>query len=76
MKRSYIIVEHRNPEYVKTLRVQLQEAHQKINNLSRELHALEIRYGYEVNLNNELVDLCRSHGVPFRETLDFKRHPF
>lgn len=70
MDKQYLIVELRKPEELDELHKEIDSLRQQIERLKRELRACENKYGYEVMLNGELVDLLRAHHIPFRELLD------
>lgn len=74
--KHFLVIEHRFPDYEKRLRDQLNDAHAEIEKLKHEHHILEIKYGWEITLNNELIDLCNQYHVPYRDLLDFRKHPF
>lgn len=38
--------------------------------LTRQLHEVSLKYGQELFINSELIDLCREHGISFRPALD------
>lgn len=76
MKRLYLVVEHRQPERVIRLQSELSSLRSEIVSLKKMLSTLEQRFGYEVNLNAELIDLLNSYHVPYRDKLDFRKFPF
>lgn len=55
---------------VQELRSQVAILTAKNEDLSKQLQQLNFRYGCEVNLCNELVDLLRENRIPYRETID------
>lgn len=62
-------------EYVETaeqlaLRDSLASSQAALEKLRKDYQRLEVRFGYEVTINNELVDLCRTHGIRYRSALD------
>lgn len=71
-----LIVEHRQPELVKQLRLDLENSHAQLEKLKHDYSTLERKFGWETQLNNELIDLCKEYNVPYRDLLDYKRHPF
>lgn len=73
MRRQYIVIEHRIPELVKKLREELKDSRALIEKLKHDYRDLETRYGYEIYLNSELVDLLNAHSIPYREALDYKK---
>lgn len=64
MSKQYIIVEHRQPEVVKTLRREIENLKFEIRSLKAEYRRLETKYGGVVYLNFELIDTLRDYGVP------------
>lgn len=70
MKRQYLVVELRKPEQLRAAEVENMQLRDQLAAMQQRFLDLEVRYGYEVHLNNELVDLCRSAGVSFRPALD------
>lgn len=75
-RKQYIIVEHRQPGQVQALK-------SEINNLKAELKRqkeinqdIVTKYGYEVYLNGELIDLLRTSQIPFRATLEHSRRMY
>ena len=38
--------------------------------LLAENHAISLKFGFEVQVNNELIDLCRANGIKYRSNLD------
>lgn len=69
MKKHWIVVEHRQPEQVKALRREIENLRFQVRDLKTAYQNLENKYGYEVYLNGELVDLLREHQIPFRQLL-------
>lgn len=69
-KSSYIIVEHRQPELYKRLQRENESLRAVIAELKLSYSSLETKYGYEVYLNSELVDLLNAHDIPYRKFLD------
>ena len=43
---------------------------EELTKLQTEYANLEVRYGYEVTVNGELVDLLREHKIKFRPALE------
>lgn len=72
----HIIVEHHQPEFVKILQADLLSANLEIDKLKSELRSLEHKFGWEVTLNGELIDLLNQHNIPYRSLLDYSKHPF
>ena len=69
IREHTVIVEHRQPEYVKHLQRQIFDLKSEVQRLKMELMTATNKYGYEVMLNGELVDLLRENHVPFRPLL-------
>lgn len=69
MKKHYVIVEHRSSGQVKALQSQIRFLQKELSDLRVRHTQLESRFGYEVFLNAELIDLLREHGIPFRKLL-------
>lgn len=62
-------------EYVETteqlaLRDDLASAQAALEKLKRDYRSLEVRFGYEITVNSELIDLCRANGIRYRSGLD------
>ena len=72
----HLVLEHRFPESEKRLRELLKGRDEAYHKLEMEFHALERRFGYEVLLNGELIDPLKSNDIPFREHLEYNKHPF
>lgn len=70
MKKQYHVVELRDSREFAKLKLECERLQIDLMRTKNQLQLLEQKYGYEVYLNNELVDLCKSHGVPFRRHLD------
>lgn len=69
MKKQYIIVEHRTSSSLNNLRDQLRDLQSAHDKLKKDFRLLEVRYGQEVHLNNELIDILKSHKISFRDAL-------
>lgn len=67
MKKSYVIVEHRNSVAFLRLKDQVTELKAALDALQRRYRDLEVSYGNEVYYNNALCDLLREHNIPFRQ---------
>ena len=76
MRPLSIVVWHRFPESEKRLREELKKSEERFNQLKREYHQLERKFGYEVLLNGELIDILKEHDISFRDRLDYRKHPF
>lgn len=48
----------------------IQELKKKLQEKEQELVRLQVSYGYETTVNNELCDLLREHKIPFRPALE------
>ena len=72
----HIVLEHHFPESVNRLRELLKEKDQALSKLQMDYHSLERRFGYEVLLNGELIDILKANGISFREHLEYKKHSF
>ena len=63
------IILHR-PETERNLEAKIRVLEMEVDKLRKEFHSLENKYGYECNLNNELIDILRSKNIPFRPALE------
>lgn len=63
-------VEIVRPELEKSQEEQIKELKEKLQEKEQELVRLQVSYGYETTINNELCDLLRSHKIPFRPALE------
>lgn len=63
-------VELARPELEKQQQKIIQELRQKLQEKEQELVRLQISYGYETTVNNELCDLLRAHKISFRPALE------
>lgn len=54
---------------VLSLRSRVDELQRVLDGLRADYHRLELRYRSEVIINSELQDLCREHGIRFREAI-------
>lgn len=72
MKKSYVIVEHRNSVAFNRLKEQVQDLQTKLTMLRQKYRDLERVYGNEVFYNNALCDLLREHDIPFREVFSYE----
>jgi len=73
MDKQYLIVELVQPEKVAALREQVVGLEAQLEDWKRRYADLEMRFGFECYLNNELCDLCRESGVSFRPALERAR---
>ena len=73
MEKQYLIVELVQPEKVAALREQVADLEAQLEAKERQYKDLEMRFGFECYLNNELCDLCRASGVSFRPALENAR---
>lgn len=69
----HIVVELIKHEQVIELENRINQLDGDLRDLKRRYSELEVKYGYECYLNNELCDLCRSAGVSFRPALERAR---
>lgn len=69
-KKHYHIVEIRNFRLVDELRSKLAMEQARSDLLQRQLDSLVLKYGSEVQYNNALCDLLRSHGIPFKSVFE------
>lgn len=76
MRRLFLVCEHRFPEHEKLLREQIKSLEDENQRLRRDFSSLEHKFGYEVLLNGELVDILKAHDIDFRQHLDYRKHPF
>ena len=67
---DHIVVELITHDLVKQLQDTNSQLMQQLSILDKQYHSLELRFGYEVHLNNELCDLLRENGISFRSLLD------
>ena len=70
-KKQYLIVEHRNSAAYENLRREVDRLRAELIQLTKRFHDLEARFGQEVMINGELVDLLKMNGIRFRETLAY-----
>ncbi|HJC41444.1 MAG TPA: hypothetical protein H9701_07820 [Candidatus Intestinimonas pullistercoris] len=56
-------------EEVQSLRRRVAELEGKLEEMRAQRDRAEYKYGCEVVINGELVDLCREHGLRVREAL-------
>lgn len=77
MKRQYIIVEHRQPGQIQALKAEIAQLKAELKKQKQINSDIVTKYGYEVYLNGELIDLLRASQIPFRATLDHakRRYP-
>ena len=61
---------HEEAAKVKGLRRELDKIRDELVEVRRRYQALEVKYGYEIHVNSELIDLCRLHGIKYRPGLD------
>lgn len=73
MEKQYLIVELVQPEKVAALREQVADLEAQLEAKERQYRDLEMRFGFECYLNNELCDLCRESGISFRPALEHAR---
>ena len=69
MKKQYVIVEHRNSQAFNNLKKRVNELELNNEHLKFRLNECEHKYGNEVMLNGELIDLLKQHNIPFRSAL-------
>lgn len=69
-RSDHIVVELLTHDLVKQLQQSNRQLLDELSALRSKYHSLELRFGYEVHLNNELCDLLREHGISFRQLLD------
>lgn len=69
MKKHYVIVEHRTSSALNNLRDQNRALQSAYDKLKRDFRQLEVRFGEEVHLNSELIDILKAHKIPFRDSL-------
>ena len=72
IREHTVIVEHRQPEYVKHLQRKILTLTADVQRLKMDLLTVTNKYGYEVMLNDELIDLLRENQIPFRPLLSRK----
>lgn len=70
MEKQYLVIELRKPEDFEKLEKEIESLHAEIERLRRDLRACEVKYGYEVTINSELIDLLKAHKISFRQVLD------
>lgn len=66
----HVFLRYEETRLVQELRSQISALTAKVDELDRELKHTQFRYGCEVTLCNELIDLCRQYKVPYRKSLD------
>lgn len=64
-----LVLEHHNSAAFDILRSKFKGCQDKLTALERSYRLLEQRYGAEVQYNAALIDLLRSHNIPFRDIL-------
>lgn len=70
------MLEHRNARVLEEYKQRIALLTTQIESLKAYNREVEQKYAFECFLNNELCDLCRSHHVNFRPTLESVRHEF
>lgn len=73
MKRQYLVVELRRPEQLRAAQQEIGRLRAELADLRQRYDDLQVRYGFEGHLNNELCDLCRAAGISFRPALERAR---
>lgn len=68
----YLVLEHRRPERETALMREVAQLRAEIETQRRAYHMLEDRFGVEVYLNAELVDLLKANGIRYRAQLDHR----
>ena len=70
--KHYIIVEHRNQAAYDAALREVARLKEELQRQKRAYFDLERRFGEEVVLNVELVDLLKLHHIQFRQLLDHR----
>lgn len=70
MKKHYVIVEHRQSDAFLRQKQRIAELQKQLDELKLRYYQLEALYGSEIQYNNALCDLCRSHSIPFRPVFE------
>lgn len=70
MEKQHIVVELVQPEVQREQQSKIEDLQRQLKALQVKYQKLEVQYGFETYLNNELCDLCRAHGVSFRPALE------
>lgn len=65
----HLYIQMEEAEVVKQLRQENKELTELLAAERLRINKLEMNYGAEVNLNNELIDLLKEHDIPFRPVL-------
>lgn len=68
----HLYIQMEEAEVVKQLRQENKELTELLAAERLRLNRIEMKYGDEVMLNSELVDLLKAHGIEFRPSLSHK----
>ena len=68
MRKHFLIIEHHNPAHEAVLRERIKSLQDSLEALRIDNQRLTVMYGAEVNYNAVLIDLLRSHGIPFKRS--------
>ena len=69
MRPLRLLIEYQEQDHVKELRARLDASEAARMAIQEKYNRLELMYGNEVHINNELVDLCKASGIRFRKGL-------
>lgn len=61
-----ITITHKIPIVYNSLLKEINKLKSKCEELELSRKRIEIKYGYEVILNNRLIDILKSHGIPWK----------
>lgn len=66
-------VEDRLLRQISSLRSDISDLFREIDSLRSQLRETESRLAFELQVNLQLTDLLRHHGIPFRSSLDRRK---
>lgn len=66
----HLFVQHEDSVLVQELRSRCEELKSQLDRKEEEYRRLQFRYGCEVTLCTELLDLCKAYKVPYRSSID------
>ena len=68
----YLVIEHRRSEIEKKLIEELKRLRSEQAQLRRQYLQLEQRFGDEIRINAELIDLLKANGIRYRQIWDHR----